>query len=116
VPFGTIMDSGHPPHAATRPPLGDERRTVGDLRRGHGRRAEDDLRLREAAATLLAFCGGLAVLYVCFAVIGGVDFGDSIVFTIAAAVLALVWLAGVWQRARTGAGFAARPDRERRGF
>jgi hypothetical protein len=111
------MDSGQTPPAATGPSFGDERRAVPDRRGGPGRRAEDhNRRLREAAATLLAFCGALAVLYVSFAIIGAVDFGDTIVFTIVAAALALVWLAGVWQRARTGGRFVTRPDRERRGF
>jgi hypothetical protein len=33
-----------------------------------------------------------------------------------ASVLLLIWLAGVWQRARSGARFVTRSDRERRGF
>jgi hypothetical protein len=94
-----------------------ERRTGPDRRATEGRRAEDrSARFRDAAATLIAFCGALAVLYVFFAIIGAVDFGDTIVFTIAAVVLVLVWLAGVWQRARTGARFVTQADRERRGF
>lgn len=94
-----------------------ERRSGADRRATEGRRAEDRrARFRDAAATLLAFCGALVVLYVFFAVIGAVDFGDTLVFTVVAAALALVWLAGVWQRARTGARFVTRADRERRGF
>jgi hypothetical protein len=101
----------------TTPQGTEDRRSGPDRRATEGRRAEDrTARFRDAAATLLAFCGALAVLYVFFAVIGAVDFGDTIVFTVVAAVLALVWLAGVWQRARSGARFVTRADRERRGF
>jgi len=73
-------------------------------------------RVRNIAATLIAFCGGLALLFLFFSLLGAVDFGDSIVFVIVAAVLALVWLLGAVQRARSGAGFVTRADRERRGF
>ena len=53
-----------------------ERRRGGDRRATEGRRAEDhSARFRDAAATLMAFCGALAVLYVFFALIGTVDFG-----------------------------------------
>jgi hypothetical protein len=94
-----------------------ERRSGGDRRASEGRRAEDRAaRSRDAAATLIAFCGALALLYLFFALIGTVDFGDTIVFTIVAAVLALIWLFGAWQRARSGARFVTRADRERRGF
>src|SRR2546423_8621291 len=94
-----------------------DRRSGVDRRGSEGRRAGDrQLRFRDAAATLLAFCGALAVLYVFFALIGTVDFGDTIVFSIVALGLVLVWLVGVFQRARTGAGFVTRADRERRGF
>jgi hypothetical protein len=98
-------------------PVAHDRRSGADRRGGPARREEDRKQhMRSAAATVLAFCGALAVLYVFFAVIGAVDFGDSLVFTIAAAALAVVWLAGAYQRARTGAVFVTRADRERRGF
>jgi hypothetical protein len=94
-----------------------DRRRGGDRRATEGRRAEDRAaRFRDVAATLVAFCGALALLYLFFALVGTVDFGDTIVFTIVAAVLALIWLLGVWQRARAGARFVTRSDRERRGF
>jgi hypothetical protein len=96
---------------------GQERRTGGDRRATEGRRAEDrSARFRDAAATLIAFSGGLALLFLFFALLGAVDFADSIVFTIITVVLALIWLVGVWQRARSGARFVTRADRERRGF
>ena len=96
---------------------GADRRSGVDRRTSFGRRQEDRVRrLRVVTATVLAFCGGLAVLYFVFAAVGAVDLGDAAAFTIAAIVLALLWLAGAWQRVRTGASFVTRPDRERRGF
>jgi hypothetical protein len=82
-----------------------------------GRRAEDrQRRFRDIAATLLAFCGGLAVLYLFFAAIGTVDIGDAIVATLIAVGLAIVWVLGAFQRWRSGAAFVTRRDRERRGY
>jgi hypothetical protein len=81
------------------------------------RRAEDrQRRFRDIAATVLAFCGGLAVLYLFFAAIGTVDLGDAIVATLAAVGLALVWVLGAYQRWKSGAIFVTRRDRERRGY
>lgn len=68
------------------------------------------------AAFAIAMCGGLAVLYLFFAVIGAVDLGDAAVATGAAIVLAVIWLIGFRRRLKTGAAFVQRPDRERRGF
>jgi hypothetical protein len=96
-----------------------------ERRRGYGRRAEDDyapggnepqIGFRNLAATLLTFCLGLAILYVGFGLVGAADFGDSIGFTIGAIVLAGLWLLGAWQRARKGAYWVTRNERERRGF
>jgi hypothetical protein len=88
-----------------------------DRRDGPPRRYEDRYqRFRDIAATLVAFCGGLVVMFLFFAAIGAVNLGDAIGFTIAAIALTAIWLLGVWQRARTGAAFVTRPDRERRGF
>jgi ABC-type transport system involved in cytochrome bd biosynthesis fused ATPase/permease subunit len=103
-------------HGTEAPPA-EERRSRPDRRDDYGRRVEDRAkRFREIAATLLAFCGGLAILYVFFAAIGAVDLGDSLVFTIVAAAFAILWLLGAWQRSRTGGAILSRPDRERRGF
>ena len=88
-----------------------------DRREGARRRIEDRYqRFRDIAATLIAFCGGLVVMFLFFAAIGAVNLGDAIGFTIGAIVLTAVWLLGAWQRARSGASFVTRPDRERRGF
>jgi ABC-type transport system involved in cytochrome bd biosynthesis fused ATPase/permease subunit len=88
-----------------------------ERRSGGGRRAEDrGERFRNLAAGLLALCGALSVIYFLFAALGAVDIGEAAVGSAIAVVLALLWLAGAWQRARSGGGFATRGDRERRGF
>ena len=99
------------PIVSPEPPI-EERRTSTP-----GRRAEDRRRrFRDIAATVLAFCGGLAVLYLFFAAIGTVDIGDAIIATLIALGLAIVWLLGAFQRWRSGADFVTRRDRERRGY
>jgi hypothetical protein len=99
------------------PETGGERRTGIDRRATEGRRIEDRRqRFRDAMATLLAFCGGLVVLFVFFVLIGTVDPGDAVAATIGAVLLTLVWLAGAYQRYRSGAIFITRRDRERRGY
>lgn len=88
-----------------------------ERRSGSGRRTEDrGERFRSLAAGLLALCGALSVIYFLFAALGAVDIGEAAVGSAIAVVLALLWLAGAWQRARSGGGFATRGDRERRGF
>jgi hypothetical protein len=100
------------PTAVPQPPI-----EAGDRRMGPGRRDEDRAqRFRNLAATLLAFCGGLAVLYLFFAAIGTVKLKDAAVATAIAIALALIWLLGAYQRRRSGAIFITRRDRERRGF
>lgn len=79
-------------------------------------RAHLSVRFRDVAATLITFCGGLAVLFLFFAAIGAVDVGDAVGLFAAALVLAAIYLIGAWQRARSGAWLAERSDRERRGF
>jgi hypothetical protein len=72
--------------------------------------------LRLTLAVLMAICGGLAVLYVFFVLIGTVNVGRAAAATVVSLALAAVWLAGAWHRARTGAARIQRYDRERRGF
>jgi hypothetical protein len=101
----------------TEPDLGDERRTGLDRRADFGRRVEDRRqRFRLVTATVLAFCGGLVVLFIFFVAIGTVDPGDAVAASIGAVVLTLIWLAGAYQRYRSGAIFITRRDRERRGY
>jgi Flp pilus assembly protein TadB len=94
----------------------DDRRATDDRRGGLRREADRAERMREMAAFVIALCGGLAVLYLFFVIIGTVNIGNAAVATGAAIVLALIWLIGYRRRLRTGAVFAQRPDRERRGF
>jgi O-antigen/teichoic acid export membrane protein len=100
--------------------LADPYYDVDDERRaGPPRRYEDrNNRFREIAATLLTFCGGLAILFLFFALIGAVDVGEATGLAVAAIVFALIWLVGVWYRHRQGVdvGRVTRSDRERRGF
>ena len=98
-------------------PMASEGERRARERRSGGRRAEDRAeRMRGAVAGVLALCGALSVIYFLFAALGAVDIGEAAVGSAIALVLALLWLAGAWQRARTGGGLATRGDRERRGF
>ena len=109
------VEPGHAPSAGQ--PAGEERRRTADRRAAPGRREEDRQRyLRTVAATLLAFCGALAIMFLAFAAVGAVNLGDAGVFTGIAVVLALIWLVGAYQRTKAGGFFATRGDRERRGF
>ena len=72
--------------------------------------------MREMAAFAIAMCGGLAVLYLFFVIIGTVKLRDAIVATVVAVVLALVWMWGYRRRIKTNAVMTQRSDRERRGF
>jgi len=86
-------------------------------RRAFTRREEDHGNLLRAVISLLvAICGGLAVIFLFFAVMGAIDFGDAIAATVIAIVMGLVWFAGFFYRHRTQAGRAQWRDRERRGF
>jgi len=88
-----------------------------DRRAGPDRRTEDrQRRFRDITATVLAFCGGLAVLYLFFAAIGTVKLKDALVATAIAVALAVIWLIGAYQRWKSGAIFITRRDRERRGY
>lgn len=90
----------------------DERRSGVPGRRN----ADRNERIRSVAAALLALCGALAVIYFVFAAIGAVDLADAALASGIALVLALLWLAGLWQRSRSNSAFVTRGDRERRGF
>jgi hypothetical protein len=94
----------------------DDRRSGDDRRGGLRREADRAQRLREMVAFAIAMCGGLAVLYLFFVIIGTIDVGDAIVATVGALVLAAIWLFSFWRRMKTNALVAQRPDRERRGF
>jgi hypothetical protein len=100
-----------------RHPAYESDRRGSDDRRGGLRRGSDRAdRMRDMVAFALAMCGGLALLWLFFVIIGTVDVGDAVGATVAAVVLAAVWLMGFWRRMRTNAAVVQRPDRERRGF
>jgi ABC-type transport system involved in cytochrome bd biosynthesis fused ATPase/permease subunit len=101
----------HPAYAR-----GNDRRDSDD-RRGALRRESDRAdRMREMVAFAIAMCGGLAVLYLFFVAIGTIKIGDAVAATVAAVLLAAIWLFAFWRRMRSNALVAQRPDRERRGF
>ena len=105
---------------ASQPPAFEERRAP--ERRRFERRVEDRTRyVRTAAAAAVSVCGGLALLYLFFALMGAVDFGEAAVASVVALVFALVWLAAYLVRSRAAArdiasALATKRDRERRGF
>ncbi len=92
-----------------------ERRRREDRRRSPGRRTSDYEGRVTPLTFLVALCGGLVVLYLFFAAIGGVDPREDVGWTVAALVLAVVWLASSWRRLLAG-GASPPGDRERRGF
>ena len=92
-----------------------ERRRNSDRRRSPGRRSSDYQGRFTPLTFAMALCGGLVVLYLFFVAIGGVDPTDDPGWTIAALVLALIWLAYSWRRLWAG-GASPTSDRERRGF
>jgi type VI protein secretion system component VasK len=92
-----------------------ERRRGEDRRSSPGRRSSDYRGGITPVTVLMAICGALVVLYLFFVAVGGVDPTDDTGWTIAALVLAIVWLAYSWRRLWAG-GASPTSDRERRGF
>jgi hypothetical protein len=90
-----------------------ERRRSPDRRNTQGRRSSDYQGGFTPLTFVMALCGALVVLYLFFVALSGSD--PSTEWTIAALVLALVWLAYSWRRLWSG-GASPTPDRERRGF
>jgi hypothetical protein len=91
------------------------RRGVEDRRRSPGRRSSDYVGRFSPMTFLWALCGGLVVLYLFFVVAGGVDPSEDPGWSVAALVLAVLWLAHSWRRLWAG-GASPTVDRERRGF
>lgn len=97
--------------------LDDDRRRGDDRRAALRREADRAERMRELAAFAVAMCGGLAVLYLFFVIIGTIHLGEAVAATVVAVILAAIWLFSFWWRMRSNASrLAQRPDRERRGF
>ena len=96
----TVQPPGVGPHATPEPPIQD-RRAPERRSGGVGRRVEDRTQLmRVAIVAVTSICGGLAILFVFFALLGTIDFENAIASVVIAVVLALVWLAGFWYRHR----------------
>ena len=91
----------------------DRRRA--DRRGGPGRRSSDYRGGVTPLTIVMSICGALVVLYLFFVAVGGVDPTDDKGWTIAALVLAILWLAYSWRRLWAG-GASPSADRERRGF
>ena len=93
---------------------GGDRRAA-DRRSSAGRRSSDYRGGFTPLTILMAICGALVVLYLFFIAVGGVDPTEDTGWTIAALVLAVLWLAYSWRRLWSG-GASPSADRERRGF
>jgi hypothetical protein len=92
----------------------DDRRQQ-ERRSSAGRRSSDYRGGFTPLTIAMSICGGLVVLYLFFVAVGGVDPTEDKGWTIAALVLAAVWLAYSWRRLWAG-GASPTSDRERRGF
>ena len=111
----TVQPPGAEPQAP--PPPIEDRRAPDRRAGGVGRRAEDRTQLmRVAIVAVTSICGGLAILFLFFALLGTIDFENAIGSVLVAVVLALVWLAGFWYRHRHENERTIHHERERRGF
>jgi membrane protein implicated in regulation of membrane protease activity len=76
-----------------------------------------DPRLSSFAAAAWALAGAVVVLFVFFALIGGITPAQATVVTVIVAVLAVAWAVRLWRRrSNVPENRIARADRERRGF
>ena len=105
-----------PPHydPAALPPVPDRR--APERRSEPGPVPDRSQLARTAAAAAIGICGGLAILFVFFWVLGAIDVKDAVGATIVAVMLAGVWLAAFMYRRRQEEPPMIRHDRERRGF
>jgi hypothetical protein len=92
----------------------EDRRTGGERRRG-GRRTSDTEGRFALIPALWATIGAVVVGYLFFLVLGNVKPSEAPAASIAALVLAVVWLAHAWRRVFVGSK-SPTSDRERRGF
>ena len=115
----TVQPPG-PQQAPPPPPVADRR--APERRSQHQRRAEDRAQfVRVAIAAGTAVCGGLFVLFVFFWALGAINIKDAAAATVAAVILAAVWIAGMlYRRHEVRQDLDAQrlntQDRERRGF
>ena len=92
----------------------DDRRSGGERRQG-GRRAVDTQGRFALVPAIWALIGALVVVYLLFIALGDIKPSDAPAATIAALVLAVLWLAHAWRRVIIGSR-SDPSDRERRGF
>ena len=92
-----------------------EDRRSSERRESYGRRSSDYRGAITPVTVVMSVCGALVVLYLFFIAVGGVDPTEDTAWTIAALVLAVIWLAYSWRRLWAG-GASPTVDRERRGF
>ena len=115
----TVQPPGVGPQAPPPPPAPpvQDRRAPERRSGGVGRRAEDRTQLmRVAIVAVTSICGGLALLFLFFALLGTIDLENAIGSVVVAVILALVWLAGFWYRHRHESERSIHYERERRGF
>ena len=93
---------------------GEERRSGRERRRG-GRRGTDTEGRFAIVPAIWAILGAAVVAYLFFLVLGNVKPSDAPAASIAACVLAVIWLAHAWRRVFVGSR-SDPSDRERRGF
>ena len=110
----TVQPQGFEPPP---PPPVQDRRAPDRRSGGVGRRSEDRTQLvRTGVVAATSICGGLAILFLFFALLGTIDFENAIGSVVIAVILALVWLAGFIYRHRIESDAAVKHERERRGF
>ncbi len=110
----TVQPPGPPQAAPPPPPVGDRRAPE---RRSYQRRTEDRVQLyRTAVVAASSICGGLAILFIFFWLLGAIDVKDAVAASVAAIVLTAVWVAGFVYRHRVESHTGLQHERERRGF
>jgi Na+-driven multidrug efflux pump len=110
----TVQPPGHGEAVPPPPPVADRRAPE---RRSYRRRADDRVQVtRTAIVAATSICGGLAILFVFFWLLGAIDVQDAAAAAVAAIVLAAVWMAGFVYRHRVESHQARVHERERRGF
>ena len=92
-----------------------DRRTGDERRSSLGRRTVDTQGRFALVPAFWAIIGAAVVVYLFFVVLGDVSYDDAPAASIAALVLALLWLAHAWRRVLIGSRSPS-ADRERRGF
>jgi hypothetical protein len=92
-----------------------DRRSGGERRSTAGRRSADPVGRFSLVPAFWALIGAAVVVYLFFVVLGSVSYHDAPAASIAALVLAVLWLAHAWRRVFVGSRSPV-GDRERRGF